>query len=203
MIKKNIAIEPHYMPTVSCFRALYRAKEIYWVVDRPYEKQSYRNRTYVLMASGLYPLIIPICHVGKQQMYKDTKIDYSVNWVRRHLRTMETAYGASPYYAALAEVLTPIFLEKPTFLCELNISLVSRFFHFLQIDRKTALLPNAQLLSLPATFDGQRLWHPKRANPLSPPLPDYLKLFACTQPERLSIFDLLAMKGPYAHALLV
>lgn len=202
MIEQNIGLVPHYLPTVGCFRALYRAAEIYWVVDGTYEKQSYRNRAYVLMADGLYPLIIPIQHVGRKQLYKETKIDYSVSWVRRHLRTMATAYGQSPYYGALAEILVPIFQQQPTFLCDLNMALLNGCFHFLQMKKTIRLVEGDKLPALPATFDARGLWHPKKATPLSTPLPDYQKLFLCNHPEKLSILDLLAMQGPYAHGLL-
>lgn len=202
MIEKSIGLVPYYLPTVGCFRALYRAEEIYWVVDGAYEKQSYRNRTYVLMASGLYPLIIPIRHVGRQQLYQETKIDYSVPWMRRHLRTMATAYGQSPYYAALAEVLVPIFQQEFTFLCELNMALLEGCFHFLQMKKPSRLVAGDRLLSLPETFDARGLWHPKKPSS-SFSLPDYQKLFRCDYPEKLSILDLLAMQGPYAHGLLL
>lgn len=202
MIEQNIGLVPHYFPTVGCFQALYRAEKIYWVVDGVYEKQSYRNRAYVLMASGLHPLIIPIRHVGRKQLYKETKIDYSVAWVRRHLRTMATAYGQSPYYGALAEVLEPIFHQQPTFLCDLNMALLEGCFRFLQMKKMMRFVAGDKLLALPATFDARGLWHPKKAPPLSVLLPDYQRLFRCTHPEKLSLLDLLAMQGPYAHGLL-
>ncbi len=64
-----------------------------------YQKKSYRNRFELGSVQGPISLSVPLVK-GKhqQQVITETKICYSENWTRSHLRTIQSLYSNSAYY---------------------------------------------------------------------------------------------------------
>ncbi len=64
-----------------------------------YIKQTVRNRYHILTANGVESLSI---HVQGQKGEKtptgSIQLDYKKDWVRDHLRAMESAYRSAPFY---------------------------------------------------------------------------------------------------------
>jgi hypothetical protein len=103
--------------------ALLEREECMWEVQDYYQKQTYRNRTYICTDQGKHMLSIPIQHVGGKQgkqFYRDVKIDNQYPWQRLHWRTLQTAYRSSPFFEYYEEDLLPIFEERHTYLLEFN-----------------------------------------------------------------------------------
>ena len=93
-------IHPSYFPNILTFSYIMH-HDICWEVEDNYQKQTFRNRTYICTDRGKHILSIPIVHVGKangRQKYKDVTIDNSYPWQRQHWRTLETAYRTSPFF---------------------------------------------------------------------------------------------------------
>ena len=58
--KKKILIPPYFGP-ISHWMEIYDSK-IFWDIHQNYEKQSYRNRTFIHSANGVLKLTVPIKH---------------------------------------------------------------------------------------------------------------------------------------------
>ena len=56
-----------------------------------YQKQSYRNRCYILAGDGVQMLQVPVVH-GDSWLITDVRVDYSTPWVVRTQRALDTAY---------------------------------------------------------------------------------------------------------------
>lgn len=120
-MNKNL-IHPTYFPSVAQFHLLLSAPCLMEVSDN-YQKQTYRNRTYIYGANGRQLLTVPILHKGNEngrQLYKDVRIDNAVLWQKNHWKTLETAYRTSPYFEFYEDELRPIFENKHEFLIDLN-----------------------------------------------------------------------------------
>lgn len=66
---------------------------------------------YEIMVQGhLHKLIIPIKHVGRQEVsLNDSAIDYSHNWVKSHTTTIRQSYSKAPFFQDVFEnVVEPI-----------------------------------------------------------------------------------------------
>ncbi|WP_298480447.1 WbqC family protein [uncultured Maribacter sp.] len=129
-------IHPTYFPNIATF-AVIAQQDVYWEVMDNYQKQTYRNRTYVCTDNGKHILNIPIVHVGKEkgrQKYKDVQLDNSYAWQRQHWRTLETAYRSSPFFEFYEDEIVPIFLEKHTHLMDFNLKAIEIICDCLQIE---------------------------------------------------------------------
>lgn len=198
------ALTPYYFPPIVWFKKAFEADQIILECCGGYQKQSYQNRCYVLTAQGLHKLIIPVQHATIHGIYKEVKPDYSVPWVRQHIRTLTTAYNQTPFYGALADMLHPVLLKKPTYLCDLNMALLEVCFSFLQCQKKMLASTKYQAILPKDTLDARVLFHPKKLTPAQSNVAlHYPQLFSGSCAPQLSIIDILCSQGPRAHTMLL
>ncbi len=108
-----------------------------WEVCDNYQKQTYRNRTYICTDQGKHMMNIPIQHVGGaqgKQFYKDVKVDNQYTWQRQHWRTLQTAYRSSPFFEYYEDDLAPLFNDSYKFLIDFNFRSIELACEFLQLD---------------------------------------------------------------------
>ena len=93
----KVIIHPTYFPNIAHFTAMLQADEVIFEMDDNYQKQTYRNRTFIYGANGKLQLGIPIIHSQKErQKYRDIKIYNAEKWQPIHWKSLETAYRTSP-----------------------------------------------------------------------------------------------------------
>lgn len=86
-----------------------------------YSKQSYRNRFEILSANGKQTLSIPIKKNDELKTSIDKiRIDYTENWQKNHLKSLESAYKSSPFYEYYFDDLFDFFNKKHENLLEHN-----------------------------------------------------------------------------------
>ena len=125
-------IETHYLPSLEYMAVLLQNPSVIFEVEENFPKQTYRNRCLILGANGVERLTVPIVHQsGEKTKTKDTKIDYSQNWMKQHQGAIQAAYGNAPYYEYFEPYLSQIFAKKRFFLVDLNIDLLSFVYRIL------------------------------------------------------------------------
>ncbi|MCI1186439.1 WbqC family protein [Hymenobacter sp. DH14] len=114
--------ELHYHPPAALFAELQRADGILLEAHEHYRKQTYRNRCLIRTAQGVQPLTVPVLDGNRAEKVSVSaiEIDYRQNWIHRHWRTLQTAYGNSPYFEYYADYLHDIYVSKPALLFDLN-----------------------------------------------------------------------------------
>lgn len=102
-----------------------------------YQKRSYRNRYFISGPNGVIPLSIPLMK-GKNHHtpIKDVKISYDLRWTHRHIHTIKSCYGSSPYYMHYEEEILSVFEENHTFLIDFNLRMMMTFIHLTDIGKK-------------------------------------------------------------------
>ena len=222
-----ILSELHYHPPAAFFAALVHADGLLLEAHEHYRKQTYRNRCLIKTTQGVQPLTVPVLdgnRAGKVSV-SDIEIDYRQNWIHRHWRTLQTAYGNSPYFEYYADYLHDIYARKPGRLFDLNRQ-------FLQLMLKCFRLPlpvqltaeylvhypaqpstsNNSLRNSPPAVADRRDWlTPKAAsNPSQPDTPaasalvrPYPQVFGPGFEPGLSVLDLLFSQGPAAGSFLL
>ena len=115
--------ELHYHPPAALFAALMHADGLLLEAHEHYRKQTYRNRCLIRTAQGVQPLTVPVIDGNRAEKVSiaDIEIDYRQNWIHRHWRTLQTAYGNSPYFEYYADYLHDIYVSKPALLFDLNL----------------------------------------------------------------------------------
>ena len=102
-----------------------------------FQKQTYRNRTYVYGANGLLMLSIPIVHTGKgRQAFRDVKIENNFPWQQQHWKSLETAYRTSPFFEYYEEEFVHLYEKKKTFLMDFALESMHVIFECLPLNVK-------------------------------------------------------------------
>ena len=165
-----------------------------------YQKQSYRNRCYILAGDGVQMLQVPVVH-GADMAITRVRVDYSTPWVVRTQRALDTAYETSAYYYYYRDELFSLLEAKPQTLWELNLSTI-RF-----LLKKTGiaceLSPTAGFIGPDMEADDFRFSiHPKRSDTVLANLGldrPYYQVFRDRMggfTPKLSCLDLLFNEGP-------
>ncbi|HEX8656939.1 MAG TPA: WbqC family protein [Hymenobacter sp.] len=218
--------ELQYHPPAALFAELLRADGILLEAHEHYRKQTFRNRCLIRTAQGVQPLTVPVVDGNRAEKVSVAaiEIDYRQNWVHRHWRTLQTAYGNSPYFEYYADYLHDIYVRKPILLFDLNLQflrLLLRCFRLpLPLSLTTNYLPNysaqpyfenSGLATAALPLVDRRDWLTpkavsKTAEPDSPAahslVRPYPQVFGPGFEPGLSVLDLLFSQGPAAGAFL-
>ena len=85
----DILIHPNYFPNIHQFIQIIKANNILFEVSDNYQKQTFRNRTYIYGANGKLGLHIPVHYTQKRrQKTKDIRIDNSSKWNSIHYKSI-------------------------------------------------------------------------------------------------------------------
>ena len=144
-------LHPTYFPTIASFSLLVKEPCLLEVSDN-YQKQTYRNRTYIYGANGKQILTVPILHTGGEtgrQLYKDVRVDNQVAWQKLHWKTLQTAYRTTPYFEYYEDKIAPIFTQKHEFLLDLNLRTIEAVLACLHTD-----VSWEQTTAYHSTYDG-------------------------------------------------
>ncbi len=206
----EVLTELHYLPSIAFFQQALSADALLLDAHEHYRKQTYRNRALILTAQGPQPLTVPVLDGARAAKVRSSEIeiDYRQNWRHRHLRTLQTAYGASPYFSYYADYLHDIYAQKPARLWDLSLALLRLLLRCLRWPlplhfTDDYLSPNVLSdLSPDSPLDRRDFLTPQRALPLpepdSPAQRPYPQVFGTAFVPGLSVLDLLFMQGPAA-----
>lgn len=94
-----------------------------------YQKQSYRNRCLFCAENGVQALSFPIRHrEGSISIpIKEVEVDYSVPWVQKTERCLDTAYRSSAFFDYYRNPLFAILDSRPDTLWELDMRIIEFF----------------------------------------------------------------------------
>ncbi len=113
---------PTYFGPISTYANMLREKEVQYEVWDNFERQTYRNRCYILGPNGKQLLSVPLYHniSDRKPLSREMHIDYKDNWVINHIRSLDTAYSGSPFYEFYRDDLLEVLHSKPDFLHQLQ-----------------------------------------------------------------------------------
>lgn len=126
----NILIHPLYLGSIEQFVAIAQANGVTFEKHDNYQKQTYRNRTYIATPEGPLLLNIPIKHTSKgprgerervHQKYSEVHIENNFHWQREHWKSIQIAYRTSPFFEYYEDDFAPLYERKYTHLMEFNL----------------------------------------------------------------------------------
>jgi hypothetical protein len=194
----NIVIHPTYFPNIAHFIAFVKADEVTFEVDDNYQKQTYRNRSYIYAANGKLLLNIPIIHTQKnRQKYRDVKIANVSKWQELHWKSLESAYRTSPFFEFYEDELKPLFTTKAKFLMDFNFKCFDTICDCLQLDLNTTKTHKFEK-EISDKLDYRKLVNAKKEQLFE--FDKYTQVFSNKHGfiSNLSILDLLFNEGPNA-----
>ena len=197
----QVLVHPCYFGSIAQYVALTKAKEIVFEECDNYQKQTFRNRTYIYGANGKLLLNIPILHSGVKgvkRLYKDIKIEHQFNTMTIHWKSLQSAYRTSPYFEFYEDELAPIFEHKSEFLLDFNYKCTQFIFDCLQLDIPISKTTDYEIAPKNST-DFRHLANSKNTQK-DHRFENYMQVFQDKHGfiPNLSILDLLFAEGPNA-----
>ncbi|MEL6607002.1 MAG: WbqC family protein [Bacteroidota bacterium] len=200
-----LLIDLHYLPSVAYFSCLLPYETIRLEAHEHYQKQTYRNRCYILTSQQVDRLTVPVRHTsGIKVPYRRLEIDYSQPWVDKHWRALCTAYSKAPYFEYFAASFHAVLSERYPYLFELNMALLQTCLTLLQMEKRLGLSTHYEKAPGAEVVDARGYIHPSDRLEIGPyfqPIP-YPQVFGNEFHPNLSVLDLLFCEGPNARTIL-
>ena len=136
--------QPNYLPWIGFFHKMAHS-DIFVLFDDvqlPLGK-SYTPRTMIKTGNGTLKLTIPLLKRNDLLNIRDIKINNTLNWRKKHLRTIQYAYKKAKYFSDYIHLFEDVFEQEWNYLAELNSKLISIIKKTLDI--KTELILSSQL----------------------------------------------------------
>ena len=198
----DILIHPNYFPNIHQFTQIIKANNILFEVSDNYQKQTFRNRTYIYGANGKLGLFIPVIHTHKQrELFKDVKISYDSNWMDLHLKSLQSAYRSSPYFEYFEDDFIKLYSEKEKFLADFNIKCIKLISNLLDLDLDYKI-SGEYVEKTNDIIDLRDLSNARKEKKID--TPKYIQVFESKHGyiNNLSIIDLIFSEGPNSVSLI-
>ncbi len=184
-----------YFGPIDYFADIVKSEKIDLDVCENFQKQTFRNRCYILGANGKLPLSIPMNHDGSRNM-KDIKPSYDHNWQKEHFKSLRSAYLSSPYFEYYEDEIAKIYETKEKFLLDLNIKTIDLILSKIKAEVTIDQTTSFQLIN--NQYDFRNKYSAKKDSEIV--FPEYTQVFdeKFDFTPGLSILDLLFSEGPSA-----
>jgi WbqC-like protein family len=162
-----------------------------------YRKHADLNRYTILTAPGLLKLTAALASPTWQVPYGQIRLSYSESWPSKHIKSLSSAYKASPYYDHFQAEVEAILTTRYDFLYQLSAAALSfclksiGSLHSIEIIGIEAPLSVENPTFTPILTAAR---HPE--TPFAPP-PGYRSVFGAEFDTRVSILDTLFCLGPH------
>ena len=181
-----------YFGSIAQFIGKVQSDTIVFENEDNYQKQTYRNRTYIYGANGKLLLSVPIKHSQKngRQLYKEIRIENEFSWQIQHWKSLETAYRTSPFFEYYEDEFAPLFEKKKEFLLDFNYECMQVVIDCLQMD--LSYTKTTKFVKEPTDIiDGRNLINAKKEKQYQ--LQPYIQVFNSIEGfiSNLSILDFI------------
>lgn len=133
-----MVFQPTFFAPIIQYVAIVKSEDLIFEVCDNFQKQTYRNRSYIYGANGRLLLNVPILHEkgGQRQKTRDIKIGPDSSWRNLHKKSLSTAYRSSPYFEFFEDDIFTIFDPSIKYLLDLNLKANELVLDALQLDLK-------------------------------------------------------------------
>ncbi len=193
---EKILLYPAYFPSIIQMVAVVKSDHIVFEVQDNYQKQTYRNRTYIAHNNGELLLNIPIKHTknGLRQKTKHVVVENAFPWQMHHWKSIQTAYRTSPFFEFYEDEFEPFFLKSVNSLMDFNLEIFDLVCELIGVDTEISKTNTYQKNS--EYKDLRYLIEVKKAKEFH--LAPYTQVLEAHHGflSNLSILDLLFNEGP-------
>lgn len=193
-------IELHYLPSIPFMATWMYFDEIIIESKETFDKQTYRNRCTILTANKIENLIVPVQKGNQNVPIQEIRIDHSQDWINKHWRAIQTAYGSAPFFDHFKDSLQEILYKKHRFLFDLNLELFEFLLDTLGMEKNILFTRVFEKEYPDEVTDLRSVIHPKKTTSCLEfyrPV-EYLQVFGKHFVEDLCVIDLIFNEGLHA-----
>ena len=128
----HVLLSTAYFPPIEWMAYAVQSNGVVLEANEHFQKQSYRSRTHIAGPNGVQKLSVPV--ERKYKAIKDVPISYSENWVKDHIKAIESAYANAPYFEVLYPDVKTLLNQRFETLWELNAASIALFSQWLELD---------------------------------------------------------------------
>ncbi|QKZ13092.1 WbqC family protein [Spirosoma sp. KUDC1026] len=196
----ELLIDLHYLPTLDFIAGFLKFNQVWLEAHEHYQKQSYRNRCYIVTAHKVDALAVPVQQGTHHHPIRGVRIDNSQPWAIRHWRSLQAAYGKAPFFEYYAPDFEPVYQKEWEFLFDLNKELLTICLKLLNIRTPVNLTDCYAKSPEVGVFDARSALNSRNRQGLPlfySPVP-YQQNFGPDFVPNMSVIDLLFCQGPAA-----
>lgn len=117
-------LQPVYLPWLGYFEQMAYADLFVVLDDVQYTRHDWRNRNRVRTADGPVWLTVPVRRHARSATIREIRVNFETDWQRRHLRTIELAYGRCSFIEPLYSELEAAYAHRDELLLDLDVRLM-------------------------------------------------------------------------------
>lgn len=193
---KSILLHPSYFPSIEQMAAVAQAEKVVFEVEDNYQKQTYRNRTFIAHSNGKLLLNIPIKHnkAKNRQKTKNVIVENDFPWQEQHWKSLQSAYRTSPFFEYYEDELEHLFTEPVEGLMEHNMKIFDLLCELIGIEVEVSKTTSFE--KNPEIADFRILINSKMKSDFK--TEEYTQVHGANHPflPNLSVLDLLFNEGP-------
>jgi hypothetical protein len=128
---------PCYFAPISHWKEIISGN-ILWELNKNFNKQTLRNRTYIYGPNKILKLSIPIKHSKESFTLENTLIENDFQWQKDHWKSIQSAYKSSPFFEFYEDGLRNIYFNNYNKLSVFNIECIKLVYEWLDISTKSS-----------------------------------------------------------------
>jgi len=117
-------MQPTYLPWAGYFNLIAKADVFVFLDDAQFQKNSWHNRNRLLVNHSPYWITVPVHRKALAQSIKDTEINTTQRWRKKHINLLKQVYSKHPFAKDVLDLCSVIEQDNITHLAELNIILI-------------------------------------------------------------------------------
>ena len=136
-------LQPVYLPWMGYFEQMAYVDQFIFMDDVQYTRHDWRNRNRIKTVNGSIWLTVPVKKHSQKTAIRHIEINYTHNWIYKHLKSIELNYRKTPYFQPLFSEIETILTSRPTMLVDLSCRLIHLLCTYLDIGTPTDFSSNA------------------------------------------------------------
>lgn len=130
--------QPQYLPYLGYFDKIDQA-DLFVILDNvQFKKNEWQNRNKIKSAQGWQWITVPVFHHYPEKIC-EVRINNTVDWRRKHLRTLEINYHPAPFFGDYFSFFQDLYKKEWPALAELNRTIIEFLMEALGIKRPVCL----------------------------------------------------------------
>src|SRR5512139_694547 len=120
-----VILQPGYLPWLGFFEQFYRSDLFVIYDDVQFDRRGWRHRNRIKGPAGAQWLTVPVLKKGRfAQTIRETRIDTTMAWQRKHLGSLRACYAHAPYFDSYYPGVEHLLQNSWEFLLDLDMALI-------------------------------------------------------------------------------